>query len=518
MVHAMGLGTIATTTDLTGWIPTRVERDGDDLSISWCLAEGARFEEPFWTETVNRLMADPFRLLLQHSGDLADLQRHAEQHPAIKPSGFIYHLSRCGSTLAGRALGSLPGVCVLSEPAPLDHMLRAMADRPLDEQVLAARWILQALSPVETADDCQLVVKLDGWHIHLFPVLRLAFPDVPWIFLSREPVEVMVSHERQHGAQMIPGALPQPLLGVPHGDHSLVDYGAHVLAAMLRSAVHYHGDGGLLIDYSELPGAISTLIAPHFGISVDVPLHAVLSVNAKNPVLEFSPDGASKRASVSPKTQEAVDRIIGDAHQWFEQARRTQRAALQGPSPSAARLPLTFDLARLSAEIASLPDDEWVPHFNTGYFTGDWSGVALRSVEGRERWLYPDPTAQAAYADTPLLARCPALTEAIAAFACPILAARLLRLGPDSRIREHTDLDLGVDDGEARVHIVLESNDDVTFWLDGKPVPMRHGDAWYLNLNLPHRVENAGPTDRIHLVIDCVANDWLRNLIGHAGA
>ena len=38
------------------------------------------------------------------------------------------------------------------------------------------------------------------------------------------------------------------------------------------------------------------------------------------------------------------------------------------------------------------------------------------------------------------------------------------------------------------------------------------GEAWYLDLNLRHRVDNHSDTDRIHLVIDCVVNDWVRAL------
>ena len=46
-----------------------------------------------------------------------------------------------------------------------------------------------------------------------------------------------------------------------------------------------------------------------------------------------------------------------------------------------------------------------------------------------------------------------------------------------------------------------------TDWLNGAPVPMQLGEAWYLNLNLRHRVENVGSAARIHLVVDCVVND-----------
>ena len=40
---------------------------------------------------------------------------------------------------------------------------------------------------------------------------------------------------------------------------------------------------------------------------------------------------------------------------------------------------------------------------------------------------------------------------------------------------------------------------------------MSEGEAWYLNFNLPHSVENNGERARVHLVIDCLVNDWMRN-------
>lgn len=182
-------------------------------------------------------------------------------------------------------------------------------------------------------------------------------------------------------------------------------------------------------------------------------------------------------------------------------------------NPTCAALPLRFDLDALDSEVRALSPDEWVPHFNTGYYTGDWSGAAMRSFEGRERWLYPDPTTQTNYADTALLTRSPAVADALKAFECTLLAARLLRLGPNSSIKEHTDLDLGIDDGEARVHLPILTNDSTTFRLEGNRVPMRAGQAWYLNLNLRHRAENHGTTPRIHLVVDCVVNDWFREMV-----
>ena len=85
--------------------------------------------------------------------------------------------------------------------------------------------------------------------------------------------------------------------------------------------------------------------------------------------------------------------------------------------------------------------------------------------------------------------------------------------GPGSIIKEHKDFKLGFEDGEIRLHIPILTNPSVEFILDGARVLMNEGECWYLNLNLPHRVANRGTSDRIHLVVDCVLNDWLRELL-----
>jgi hypothetical protein len=177
------------------------------------------------------------------------------------------------------------------------------------------------------------------------------------------------------------------------------------------------------------------------------------------------------------------------------------------------RLPLHFDAAALAAEAVALPAEAWVPHFNTGIYEGDWSGVALRSVGGAPARLYPDPTARGAFAPTPVLAGCPGLGGALDRFACELQAARLLRLGPGARIREHRDYRLGYDDGEIRVHVPLSTSPGVDFRLEGRTVAMAPGEAWYLDLNRPHSVANDGETARIHLVVDCEVNPWLENLL-----
>ena len=177
--------------------------------------------------------------------------------------------------------------------------------------------------------------------------------------------------------------------------------------------------------------------------------------------------------------------------------------------PDRLRLPLAFNADALADELAELAPEAWSPHFNQAIYHGEWSGVALRSVGGRPSQLYPDPTASE-FADTPVLASCSALSAALARIECPTTSVRLLALGPGATIAEHRDYRLGFDDGEVRLHIPVVTDPAVEFYLDGCRVDLVPGECWYLNLNLPHRVVNGSSIRRVHLVVDCVVDDWLR--------
>jgi ribosomal protein S18 acetylase RimI-like enzyme len=191
---------------------------------------------------------------------------------------------------------------------------------------------------------------------------------------------------------------------------------------------------------------------------------------------------------------------------------RAPAAPVPAPSlPDAVKLSLQFNPARLQADLAALMAVEFVPHFNTEYYQGDWSVAPLRSVGGRADHIYPDPTAKAQFADTPLLARCAYVREILATLRCPQQAVRFLRLQAGSVIKEHRDYQLGFEDGEVRLHIPVRTNPEVEFVLNQIRVIMKEGECWYLNVNQPHRVANRGATDRVHLVVDCVVNDWLRD-------
>ncbi len=177
------------------------------------------------------------------------------------------------------------------------------------------------------------------------------------------------------------------------------------------------------------------------------------------------------------------------------------------------RLPFKFDPQLLLTDLARVLPEEWVPHYNERDYGGEWTGVALRSSSGRSSDLIAKPAnAGAGFGDTDVLARCPYLREVLAAFPCTLKAVRLLSLAPGSWIREHTDHELGFEHGEVRIHVPIQTGDSVEFYVCGERLRLDAGGCYYVNVDLPHRVNNRGVLPRVHLVIDAAVDDWVRVL------
>ena len=183
------------------------------------------------------------------------------------------------------------------------------------------------------------------------------------------------------------------------------------------------------------------------------------------------------------------------------------------------KLPLTFDPQPLLDDLRRVEAaTRWIPHFVTNNYEGDWSAIPLRSVGGDAQHIYADLKATPEdYKETPWMAESPAFREVLAAFPCPITSVRLLRLSAGSIIKEHTDLDLGFEDGCVRLHVPILTSPQVEFYIEDERVVMGPGECWYIDATLPHRLANRGDTDRVHIVFDCMVDDWVRARFDEAG-
>lgn len=157
------------------------------------------------------------------------------------------------------------------------------------------------------------------------------------------------------------------------------------------------------------------------------------------------------------------------------------------------QLPLLFDVARLQAEVAALPDEAWVPHPDG--LAGN-AAVRLITVGGAENDAHNGPMHPTRWLDAMPYAR-----QALAAFGVVWSRARLMRLAPGATVPDHADINLHWHT-RVRVHIPVFTTPDVRFHCGSETAHMAAGEAWIFDTWRRHRVENPAPSARVHLVAD----------------
>lgn len=180
--------------------------------------------------------------------------------------GAIHHMTRCGSTLLRRQFDVLPGVMALSEPFHFQHLIEGPC-APSSVTLRRIRQLVAAwrdgVAPVAN----RLVIKWPSLLAQHAALLAAALPEVPMVFLHRDPHAVLASIAaaplgggdavRPHHlfAPDVVGTVPRDALRM----------WAMLIARNCHAAA---GISGLCtLDYAQLPMAAWEACAPYFGVS-----------------------------------------------------------------------------------------------------------------------------------------------------------------------------------------------------------------------------------------------------------
>ncbi len=330
---------------LQGWVPIMASLRAGTLETELCRVGARRFREPFFEDSIAACLQLPFNSVFRHRLDTQTLTRWLQDHPGLPPSGFIFHMSRCGSTLMSQLLATSPAHRVISEAGPIDAALRATDGTTEVSDATRIAWLqtmVGLLGQPGRREEQRLFVKFDSWHTPLLPLIAQAFPGVPWIFVVRDPVDVIVSHLRRPGAQMVPGMLGFGPPGVDTREAASLpreEYCARMLGGLCEAAErHLTADPlyGLVVDYGALPGAVDALVLPHLAWCPDTADREEMAVvwrkDAKNPAFAFAPDSQAKRREATEAVHRAAERWVVPVYQRLlatAGARRTPDAQRQ---------------------------------------------------------------------------------------------------------------------------------------------------------------------------------------------
>ena len=251
---------------LNDWYPVAIDVDTETTpaALWWrCLGQrrltAAFFEDNFAAQSAaeRRVCRTPLSVL----GDLP---------AAVPPTAFIFHVSRCGSTLLSQMLTTLAHCIVVSEPPVLDAFFRLHQQYPQRSGGAHTLRLLIAALGQRRYGESHFFVKLDSWHMPWLAWLRQVFPATPFVLLYRDPVQVLESHRRQRGAHMVPGLVDVSRLeldtsGLAPGE--LEGYGERVLTGVFNAAVASAAAQNVrLLNYEQLPSIVWTDLLGQWGV------------------------------------------------------------------------------------------------------------------------------------------------------------------------------------------------------------------------------------------------------------
>jgi hypothetical protein len=295
-----------------GFLPVMAGGQGSGFVIDWAWFGPEPLTEPFFEGAIRAALRRPFNRAFRWRMSLTDFLAGAAQPAtkALKPDGFIFHMSRCGSTLVSQMLAQSDCNIAISEASPIDAAVQTNSPEIL-------RAMVEAFGRPRSGHEQRFFIKLDSWHALALPLFDRAFPETPWVFLFRDPVEVLVSQQREPGAQMVPTLVAPSIYGIDGTNIPGPDYTARVLNRICTAAAGALGSRrGLAINYRNLPQAFEARILPHFGTAPGgtemEAMRAARRADAKTPSMPFSADSAAKQAAASDNLRALAQRHLTD--------------------------------------------------------------------------------------------------------------------------------------------------------------------------------------------------------------
>ena len=180
------------------WIPTKFIKDenGNETILEWYRRTDFRFTEPFFIDTMNRFGWE----LEKKTSDGHELLHYLKDLDLPDPSGFIFHLSRCGSTLVSQMLSKDPNNLVLSEPWAAEQVL-GLPHLSISKKIAMFVGAMRAYAASMKSPEKKLYVKLasEEW----LPWLKTIYPNTPWIFIFRDPNDIIRSNLKDQPAWLL---------------------------------------------------------------------------------------------------------------------------------------------------------------------------------------------------------------------------------------------------------------------------------------------------------------------------
>jgi hypothetical protein len=323
-------------TDFHGWMPVDAVVMNDRPGLAWMDVGEAHLTEPFFQQTVDRQRAEhPERE--ERFTEFDTLVQLEKSFDSVAPTGFIFHSSRCGSTLLANACRAITNAIVLSEPPAVDKLIaRFITDaggHGTKEKLYSVflRGVVNALAQRRTGEERHLFIKFACCSVSQIERIRRIWPNVPWVFLYRDPVETIVSNMRNPPAWMldrdrrvlasITGSAPCAI-----AKWSAEELCARSIASFFSTAHLVANDQTLLLNYTQLSLPEIANALQFFGVSpgpaeMETIARQSQTYSKSTAARAFAADSTVKQNAATDLVREMADQWAAKPYQLLEQKR-----------------------------------------------------------------------------------------------------------------------------------------------------------------------------------------------------
>jgi hypothetical protein len=265
---------------------------------------------------------------------------------SLELSGVVFHESRCGSTLVANALiGMNPAKHrVYSESAPPIAALRGVCGEEYqhcseNQAAILLQDTLYLMGRTHDLNEERVFFKIQSVGTRAISVFQQAYPQVPWMFVYRDPVQVLMSQLAQgsknancvRGRQQPANAITELVAREGFRVQSLsnVEYCAAHLASLTESAVaalERAPDMGVAVNYADLPHILYEDILPNkWNVPVSqeeqeniIQISGVYSKGRGNRAREWHEDSQQKEEHASPEIHKAADLFLSKSYKLLQ--------------------------------------------------------------------------------------------------------------------------------------------------------------------------------------------------------
>ena len=266
----------------------------------------------------------------------------------LQLKGVVFHESRCGSTLAANTMMAMNPIKhrVYSESSPPIAAIKACGELYENCSVEAGanllRDIIYMMGRSNDPNEENLFFKFQSITTRNMDTFRKAFPETPWIYLYREPVEVMMSQlnvpqmrmancVRSHThSEMVSRFVARSGYRPPDLDDE--EWCAIHLATLCESAIMNLNDAdglGMAVNYHKdlVHDFLDTVFPKHFNVPLDQEaIDRVIKVSgtySKNRGRqgEFKADSEEKEKKASDGIREASSLFLEPSFHTLQDSR-----------------------------------------------------------------------------------------------------------------------------------------------------------------------------------------------------